>query len=97
MIPLVGSFAKAKLIKQSLRGTFILVLRLFLQLCNFLHHFFDLKLIEVVASVIIFAVVKHLDHASYFFLLNLAVVDELSLCFHFMFVLGGKFFVDEEV
>ena len=57
MVSLVGSFAEAKLVKESLRGTSILIVRLLLQLCNFLRQLFNLELFEVVASIVIFAIV----------------------------------------
>jgi hypothetical protein len=97
MVPLVRSFAKAKLVKESLRRTSILVKRLLLQLHDFLRHLFNLKLFEVFASFVIFAIVKHLDYTSYLFLFNLALFDELSICLHLVFFVGRKFFVDEEV
>ena len=57
MVSLVGSFAEAKLVKESLRGTSILIVRLLLQLCNVLRQLFNLELFEVVASIVIFAIV----------------------------------------
>ena len=57
MVSLVGSFAEAKLVKEGLRGTSILIVRLLLQLCNFLRQLFNLEVFEVVASIVIFAIV----------------------------------------